>query len=432
MVYLVIWISEGRNLLSIVPLEITRDYAPLWSTPCKVFKGCPGPTSYISSLDFATPQLRRSPPAPAFSYCTLKSPRFLVKLSMAARGMEDNGVANLLAALGMPPLGELQAVLNSLQAQVPNHYVAPVAPPPNTLLANPQLLLAVKLMQEHPQLLQPQNQPGPSTRPNDQPIPRQAKEKMFREAQSQQYDATLIFFISGARIIGESKFAAFENLHGKLGNSADWWRCYYLVHQDRLDPMVASFHSRAYPLHSAVSASRKRHRSPSPAADSTASEIVDITDEVLATSAGRPYKASRRAREAEEAEAPTPSTSGTSLATGSTDLAIPAELPEHPPPPPTNPVKFREGKHRFTPEDETFFANLILWHAKEAGHADAHELKKTILIALATQAPHHSHLSWDNYWNKRQAGAILEQGLRMAKAEAKARAVKTESQGTEP
>ena len=115
----------------------------------------------------------------------------------------------------------------------------------------------------------------------------------------------------------------------------------------------------------------KRRRSPS-----TSSSIIDVTDEVLASSSGRPLKASRRLREHE-------ATSSNFADHHKTDLVVPSTLPVAPPKSPT-PVKFAEGKYRFTPEDEAFFVNLVLWHAK----TDTGASRNSILLDLTTRVSH--------------------------------------------
>ena len=66
-----------------------------------------------------------------------------------------------------------------------------------------------------PLLQQPQNAPLMQQEP--QLSPQQIKEKAYREAQSQQLDATIVFFISGAQSAGDSKFVApFFTLIGHL------------------------------------------------------------------------------------------------------------------------------------------------------------------------------------------------------------------------
>ncbi|KZV63500.1 hypothetical protein PENSPDRAFT_208426 [Peniophora sp. CONT] len=353
---------------------------------------------------------------------------------MNAQGFGNNGAAvNPWAALGMPHPGapaaageQPQVAPNPLLAQLQNMmHPGVAAPPQNPLWANPQLaLMAMQLMQgQQPQAQQShiQPQPQPAPQPEPQLSPRQAKEKMYRDAQSEQLDATLAFFISGAQSAGESKFAGLEDMNNRHGHSVEWWKDYYIIHQTRLDALIATFNNQAYPtqtdLARALPGSSKRPRAPS----SSSSSIVDVTDEVLASSSGRPLKASRRMREREEA--PSSSSARNSSESHKTDLAVPSVLPSEPPHPPTNTVVFSEGKNRYTSEDETFFVNLILWHAKTSPGAS----KRIILSDIAEKASHHSLGSWGCFWTAHKGTDILERGLRMARLEAESRAVKNEA-----
>ncbi|VDB90301.1 unnamed protein product [Peniophora sp. CBMAI 1063] len=346
---------------------------------------------------------------------------------MNFQGLGNNGVVDPWAALGIPPPAAPDAVGGQPQP-APNPLLAQIQNMLNPGLgANPQLaFLAMQLLQgQQPPAQQPQ--PGPQNLDHHQPptqlSAQQAKEKVYCDAHSEKVDATLALFISAGQSAGESKFVALENMNARHGHSSDWWKDYYLVHQSRIDALVSSFNGQAcstptQPLAgpsqsshpSSSSRTAKRHRSPS-----TSSSIIDITDEVISTSSGRSRKVSRRIRDHEEA-------SSSTVKSNKTDLAVPSKLPTEPPKSP-QPVKYQEGKYRYTPEDETFFVDLILWHAKMSPDAN----KTDIVRDLAERAPQHSIASWVTFWGMHKASDILERGLRMARVEAAARAVKTEA-----
>ncbi|VDB90300.1 unnamed protein product [Peniophora sp. CBMAI 1063] len=263
--------------------------------------------------------------------------------------------------------------------------------------------------------------------------PRQTKEKTYHDAQSERLDATLAFYISGALSAGESKFAGLEDMHGRHGHPVEWWKDYYLIHQTRLDALVATVNRRAFPTSTATtqanagsskpSASapiRKRRRTPPPVA--SGSNTTGFADDTQESSSGRPLKASRRVRESGEISSGRRTSQGGSApvseAQGSrTDLVIPSTLPSEPPQPSTRSVALQSGKNSYTPEDISLFINTILWHAKSDPEASLKTLKKDILLDVAAKATHHSHGSWAAYWSLHKADDVLEEGIRMAELE---------------
>lgn len=115
-------------------------------------------------------------------------------------------------------------------------------------------------------------------------------------------------------------------------------------------------------------------------------------------------------------------------------LDIPKRLPNAPPTPPPA-VRLNRG-FAFTDKDKAYFVNFLLWHAKtgsvltkavyckkmsdEVSEAP-YPLPHTMWLN-SMQVPHHSEMSWGAFWNRVEPKglAILEEGRRMAKKEARA------------
>ncbi|VDC04377.1 unnamed protein product [Peniophora sp. CBMAI 1063] len=345
--------------------------------------------------------------------------------------------AFLAAAAVMAPAANAPAVP---PAQGPPAQLAQGAAPDQANIIAQMMQAALQSQQAHAQpapwaglaqLSQPQ--PAQQAQPAlEQPQPcdnvHEQVELEYRNARSAQLDKTLALFMRAAQSSNMTRYAILQDMNGRHGHSAEWWRTYYLIFADDIDRFVKAgtdgtdtgSHSSAtsrktishpgtlrpvlFPSVSSSPSSSRKRKAPLLSHSPDESDPEDGGDVRSHPSARR---ISRRLLDEDEDD--------TSLdqphaeATPSQRYVIPDSLPEHQPTAPTN-TSCVNGRTAFTEEDIAYFVHMILWHVKNNPSVG----KRAIMADICRQATHHSEQSWLSFWTRVKGRKILTEGQRMA------------------
>ncbi|KZV63502.1 hypothetical protein PENSPDRAFT_757891 [Peniophora sp. CONT] len=243
-----------------------------------------------------------------------------------------------------------------------------------------------------------------------------------------------------ARSSDMTRYAILEDMNGRHGHSAEWWRTYYLIFADDIDRLVQAdvegpdsddrplATRRTKPLNGggtlkpvifstvASSSSSSRKRKERPASPSPS----EVSDTVEAMSVPTSHRSSRSARKVARpvkrqddraSDSDEPRGGAAKASEPHYKLTIPSSLPEHAPSVPTNLVPGGKG-YLFTEEDFAYFVDTVLWQAK----TEPNPGRQTILAALSAQATHHTWGSWKSFWRRANGPEVLREGLRMVAA----------------